>query len=143
MNSNVNSEQIKTLNKHWQALFQSNKLNVCTEKLEGATLLEVSILRIVGENPEIILREISKKLNVVSSTLTSAINRLEKRKLLFRKISNRDLRSFCLELTEEGRAALDEHIRGEEEIIGRMLGAFENDAERNEFIRLFKKIAES
>ncbi len=74
--------QIRKLNKLWHDLLNSNKLNVCTYELEGATPLEVSILRVVGDNPNIILREICQKLNVVSSTLTSAINRLEKRKLL-------------------------------------------------------------
>lgn len=140
MDENMLEQQIKTLNKLWHELLHSNKINVCTTELESVTPLEVSILRVLGENPEIILREICQKLNVSSSTLTSAINRLEKRNLLYRTINNRDLRSFGLQLTEKGSSALSEYINGEEKIIEKMLHALENNKERSEFIRLFYKI---
>lgn len=87
-------EQVKILAEQWEKLMQSNKLNICTKKLEGTTVLEVNILKIVQKNPDIILREISEFLKIPSSTLTSAVNRLEKRNLIKRIISERDLRSL-------------------------------------------------
>lgn len=143
MNKNIQEQEIKKLNKLWHELLNSNKLNVCTQELEGATPLEVNILRVVGESPDIILKEICQKLNLVNSTLTSAINRLEKRELLYRTITNRDLRSFGLKLTEKGEKALADHIQGEEKIIEMMLGSFEGSKERAEFIRLFDKMINS
>lgn len=135
--------QVSMLAEQWEKLLQSNKLNICTEKLEGATALELNILKIVQKNPDIILREIGGLLKIPSSTLTSAVNRLEKRKLIKRIISERDLRSFGLELTSEGKQALDEHRKQEEMLINSMLSVFEDSKEREDFIMLFKKMVDN
>lgn len=135
--------QVKILAEQWEKLLQSNKLNVCAKQLEGATVLEVNVLKIVEKNPDIILREISKLLNIPSSTLTSAVNRLEKRNLLKRIISERDLRSFGLVLTEEGNSALEEHYKQEMIIINSMLEVFDDSDERESFIKLFKKLVDN
>lgn len=136
-------QQVKVLAEQWEKLLQSNKLNICTKQLEGATVLEVNILKIVGRNPDIILREISKLLNIPSSTLTSAVNRLERKQLLKRVISERDLRSFGLALTDKGKQALDEHYREEVVVINSMLQVFDDSQERGNFIRLFKKLVDN
>jgi DNA-binding MarR family transcriptional regulator len=136
-------EQSKILAEQWEKLLQSNKLNICTKKLEGTTVLEVNILKIVEKNPDIILREISALLTIPSSTLTSAVNRLERRQLLKRIISERDLRSFGLALTEEGKQAIDEHYKEEQILINSMLQVFEDSKERNNFITLFKKLVDN
>lgn len=135
--------QVKIFSEQWEKLLLSNKLNICTEQLEGATILDVNILKVVGKKQDIILREVSKLLNIPSSTLTSAINRLEKRKLLKRVISERDLRSFGLSLTEEGRRALEEHYKLESKLIESMLNIFEDSEERDTFVRLFKKLIDN
>lgn len=136
-------EQIKVLAEQWEKLVQSNRLNICTKKLEGTTVLEVNILKIVQKNPDIILKEISEFLKIPSSTLTSAINRLEKRNLIKRIISERDLRSFGLTLTDEAKQALNEHYKQEEILICSMLEVFEDEKERNDFIKLFKKLVDN
>ena len=136
-------EQVKILAEQWEKLMQSNKLNICTKKLEGTTVLEVNILKIVQKNPDIILREISEFLKIPSSTLTSAVNRLEKRNMIKRIISERDLRSFGLTLTDEGKQALDEHYKQEEILISSMLEVFQDNKERNNFIILFKKLVDN
>jgi len=142
MSNDTIEEQVKILGEQWEKLLQSNKLNICSEQLEGTTVLEVNILKIVGRNPDIILREISKFLKTPSSTLTSAINRLEKRKLLKRIISERDLRSFGLALTDEGKYAIEEHYKKEGIVINSMLQVFDNSEERHSFIKLFKKLVD-
>lgn len=142
MKHTVKKEQVKEFASLWHEIFSSGKLDVCTGKLAGVTPIEIKILRIIKENPEVILREICQKLNIVNSTLTSAVNRLEKRRFVERVISNRDLRSFGLKLTEEGKEALEEHLRGEEEILSHILDTL-NDEERDNFIKMFKKIVEN
>lgn len=135
-------EQVREFAGLWYRIFSSNKLNVCTERLEGVSPIEINILRIVEENPDVILRELCRQLNVVNSTLTSAVNRLEKRKFIERVISNRDLRSFGLKITDEGKSALNEHLKGEEELLDQILDCL-NDDERNAFVKMFKKIVDS
>lgn len=143
MTDNKIDEQVKVLAEQWEKLLQSGKLNICAKQLEGATVLEVNILKIVGRNPDIILREISKLLDIPSSTLTSAVNRLERKQLLKRVISERDLRSFGLALTDKGKQALDEHNKEEILKINSMLQVFDNSEECNEFLRLFKKLVDN
>lgn len=142
MNSNKESLEIKELADYWQQLLASNQLNVCVGKLEGVSAIEVRILRLVNENPDIILKEISQKLNIITSTLTSAINRLERRKLLKRTISKRDLRSFQLKLTKEGKMAIEEYLEAEQKVWKLILKPLSQD-ERDQFIRIFKKITDN
>ena len=137
-----NRELVKEFAGLWHKIFSSNKLNVCTERLADVSPIEISILRIVAENPDVILREICQRLDIVNSTLTSAVNRLEKRKLVKRIISTRDLRSFGLELTGDGSDALNDHIHGEERVLNRILGFLDNDVERDSFVKMFKKVVD-
>ncbi len=111
--------------------------------LEGATTIEISILSIVEKNPDVILKEIIQILGIPASTLTNAVDRLEKRGLLQRVISKRDRRSFGLELTEKGHSAQIEHRKGEEILWKRVLGAYDTDEERAEFLRLMQKLVEN
>lgn len=136
-------ELLKEFSGLWYKIFSSNKLNVCTESLADVSPIEINIMRLAAANPDIILREICQQLNIVNSTLTSAINRLEKRRFIKRIISSRDLRSFGLELTEEGRNALNDHLEGEERVLNNILESLESDEEKESFVRMFKKIVDN
>ena len=74
------------------------------------------------------------------STLTSIISRLERKGYILRIISQRDLRSYGLRLTEKGILAQKEHLEYEKEVFGAVLGTLEAD-ERKELVRLMSKIA--
>jgi DNA-binding MarR family transcriptional regulator len=80
-------------------------------QLENTLPLDLHILEYAIRDPEIILKEIRERLAIPNSTLTSAIDRLERRGLLRRKISQRDRRSYGLELTEAGLQVQLEHER--------------------------------
>jgi DNA-binding MarR family transcriptional regulator len=135
-------EQIIEFSNLWHLIYNSNKLNLCTESLEGVSPVEISILRIVEKNPQVILREICQSLNIVNSTLTSAVNRLEKRGFIQRIISNRDRRSFGLKLTDDGKSAIDEHLKGEQQVLSSILNSLD-DGERIAFLKMFRKIVDS
>ena len=92
--------------------------------------------------PDIILKEIVEILGIPGSTLTSAVDRLEKRRLLRRAISQRDRRSFGLELTDEGRIAQQEH-RDSEKFCGKKFGAYSSAAERRKLIRPLQILADN
>jgi len=129
-----------TLTELWQGLALSNRLNVCTERLQGTSLLDVNIMRIVRKKPGILIKEIAMALNAGSSTLSSAIKRLEARALLRRTISQNDLRSYGIELTQDGNEAIDEHYLKEIELMNVLLSSLDGDDERTAFVALFGKI---
>ena len=66
-----------------------DRLGTWSKRLEGITPLELHILKLVAERPDTILIEIRKLLGIPHSTLTSAIDRLERRSLLRRAVSHR------------------------------------------------------
>ena len=87
------------------------RLESWSRLLAGISFLDLGILRMAAERSDVILKEIREKLSVPQSTLTSAVDRLEERKLLRRVISPRDRRSYGLELTREGWRIDEEHKR--------------------------------
>ena len=117
-----------------------DRLGSWSKELEGIQLLDLHILKLVDQNPEIILKEIRQELNIPHSTLTSAINRLEKRGLIERVISQRDLRSFGLILTKNGYNIRKEHDRIDKLIATMVLEALDSEDERQVLTRLLEKI---
>lgn len=108
--------------------------------LDGITTVEVSILSIVEHRPDVILKEIVEFLAIPGSTLTSAIDRLEKRGLINRIISQRDRRSFGLELTEKGKTVQQEHRKGEQILINQILMAFDTPEKRYTLIDILETL---
>jgi DNA-binding MarR family transcriptional regulator len=121
---------------------QRTSLELWGTGLDGATTIEVSILSIVEHKPDVILKEIVEFLGIPGSTLTSAIDRLEKRGFIRRIISNRDRRSFGLELTEKGEEVQMEHRKGEQILMERILKAFSTPEEQSNLIRVLEKLSE-
>jgi len=104
---------------------------------------ELAIIRIISEKEDVIIKDIIEVLNLAKSTLTSIIDRLEKRNLIVRTISKRDRRSYRLELTEHGKMVQDDHIKFEEEVYGKIITALDTYEEREEFLKLIRKIGEN
>jgi DNA-binding MarR family transcriptional regulator len=98
------------------------------------------VIDLIAESPEIIMREICEAMEIPKSTLTSLIDRLEKRGCLHRVISPRDRRSYGLELTPLGHQIYEEHLRLEEALWTKILGTLDDDAEREEYIEIIRKI---
>lgn len=110
------------------------------QRLNKLTDIEISIISIVSKNPDVILGEIISILDVPKSTLTNAIDRLEKRNYINRVISERDKRSYGLKLTEDGELAQKEHLDFEYMVYGKVLDALDTDTEKQELFKLFRKI---
>ncbi len=141
----ITIDEIKALDEiHHKFIYISQKMEpeIFYDKLRGVTTIEVSILEMVEKKPNIILKEIIEMLGVPSSTLTNAINRLEKKNLIRRVISQRDRRSFGLELTEEGKLAQKEHKDGEKVLYQKLLSPLSNE-ERMFLLQCLKKIIDS
>lgn len=138
MKSNLPTNDFREL---WDTLLLNFNIVICTEKLKGCSIIDLNILKLIYANSDIKIKEIVKTLKVPNSTLTNAINRLSKRGLLQRKLSDYDLRSFDLELTPTGTSAVEEHIIEENKAFADLLQDL-NEEEIVEFKRLFKKIVD-
>ena len=142
MNSE-NKKQIEEFSELWHEMMKKSNFRKVEEqfpRISGLTTIEISIISIVSKNPDVILREICTYLDIPKSTLTNAVDRLEKRNYLNRIISKRDKRSYGLELTAEGHLAQKEHIDFEYTVYGRLLNTLDTEEEKQELFKLFRKI---
>ena len=140
----MNDSQVKAFNDLLHVVqfkLRFDRLYASSELLKDIAPIDLRILRLISANQDIILREVREELEIPQSTLTSAIDRLEKKGLIERFISQRDRRSFVLKLTDEGRRVQDEHDRIDEMVIRRLLEIFETDEERQVFVQGLEKIA--
>ncbi|WPC40148.1 MarR family winged helix-turn-helix transcriptional regulator [Clostridium sp. JS66] len=138
-----NKKEIEEFSELWHQIIEKSnfrKVEDQFQRLKGLTTIEISIINIVSKNPDVILGEIVLALDIPKSTLTNAINRLEKRNYINRIISNRDRRSYGLKLTEEGKLAQKEHLDFEHRIYGRFLDALDTNEEKQELFKLFRKM---
>lgn len=145
MKDKVTQSEIEKIDKVYHTLIvPMQKMNeeLWNDKLQGISTVEISILSIIEGKPDSILKEITQILGVPASTLTSAVDRLEKRGLLTRVISKRDRRSFGLALTEDGMLAQQKHRQNETLIWQKILGAYDTAEERGELIRLLSILAQ-
>lgn len=94
-------------------------------RLKNLSKLEISVLSLLCANPQIIMRDISKQLQVSKSTMTGVVDKLEQAGYLQRVICRQDRRSYSLEITEEGKLAQKEHLRWEKESYQKFLRAMQ------------------
>lgn len=85
------------------------------DRIKKLTKIEISVLSLLSENPQMIMRDISEKLQVSKSTMTGIADKLEELGFLRRAVNRSDRRSYALELTQEGKLAQVEHLRWENE----------------------------
>lgn len=136
-------KQIEEFCNLWRMMRSSFNLDKRKEeypRIESLTTMEISIITIVYEREDIILKEICTILDIPKSTLTSAIDRLERLNYINRTVSKRDRRSFGLQLTEEGYAVLDERIELEKQLYGSILNALDTNEEKEILLDLLRKI---
>lgn len=145
MKDQITQSEIEKLDKVYHALIfsiQKTSEELWKDKLQGISTVEVSILSIIERKPDVILKEITQILGVPASTLTNAVDRLEKRGLLARVISKRDRRSFSLVLTEDGKLVQREHKQSEALLWQKILSAYDTSEQRSELICLLSILAE-
>ncbi|OBR96971.1 MULTISPECIES: MarR family winged helix-turn-helix transcriptional regulator [Clostridium] len=124
-------------------MINSKFLNDYSDKTKKMSMLDFRVLRVVAENPGKQIKDLLNILQIPNSTLTSVINRLEKRGIVKRVISPEDRRSFNLEITDEGKAIQEEHMKFDYEIAKKYLEATENDQGKEFLIKFLRRLAKS
>lgn len=112
-------------------------------RIERLNNMEIEIIEIVYYKKDVILKEICTMLDIPKSTLTSAIDRLEKLNYVNRTISKRDRRSYGLELTDEGYKVQNEYSAFERRLSGDILSALDTDEEKQQLMELLRKIVDN
>jgi len=69
-------------------------------------VLQRLVLRILGRNPRLSAGELARTLHLHPSTLTGVLKRLQRQKLLQRRVDTGDRRRALLEVTAAGHALL-------------------------------------
>ncbi len=138
-----NNRQIAiTMATIWDHLLQNPLVNICTESMEKASILDANIMRILRVEEHVSIKKIGEILGVPASTLSSAIKRLEKQGLIKREICKEDLRSYEVSFTEDGKTIFNEFYEKEIQVMELLLRKLDSVDEQEEFIRLFSKIIE-
>jgi len=114
------------------------------ERISGESIAmpigDLRALEMVEKNPSIILRDIREALGMPHSTLTSVIDRLEGRGLVRRTITERDRRSYGLELTKRGRAFRARHDRADHELAIQLLRVLGSAEDRRTFLDALARV---
>jgi DNA-binding MarR family transcriptional regulator len=139
-------EQLATLRHCWHTLmgyFRDRKLTGDYPLLHDLSPQETGAIDLIAETPAIIVRELGLGLQVPKSTLTSILDRLERDGYIQRVISNRDRRSFGLDLTPLGAKVYAQHLAFEATSWEHVLGLLENQDDRERFVSMMGRIAQS
>jgi DNA-binding MarR family transcriptional regulator len=136
-------QQIEAVNKAFHQIWFAvmfNRPDYKSENIQKLSFIEMHLIGMAYEHPDMILKEIREYLRIPQTTLSSIIAKLEKQGILRRIINHRDMRSFSLELTDLGRKIRDSHKEQDFKQAKELVLALE-EHEREEFIRMFQKVA--
>lgn len=137
--------QLKKLDKiYHRLLFLSlnSKLPASMEEFMRLNPLDQKIMNVIFENDNISISNMTKLLRKSKSTMTSAIKRLENKKLIRRDMSKVDKRISVLKLTNEGLLLQKGHLDYEEKLFSSILFALDDKEERKDFLDSLEKIAD-
>jgi len=135
-------EQVRILNEAMHRIwFSMMRPNMLSDRLRSLTFLDLHVISTASDEPGLILKDIKDYLHIPHSTLSSSVSKLEKMGLIRRVINRRDLRSYSIELTEEGKDIMREHERIDVEQASRFISPLSQE-EREAFISLLQKAIE-
>ena len=140
----IAKDQINQFNQAFHKLWfkiMTSRPESKSKKLKGLTFSDIHVISMAYEEPDIILKDIREKLRLPQTTLSSIVAKLEKKELLQRIINPRDYRSFSLKITKKGKEMMDAHMKLDQQQNSHILASLE-PGERQEFIRLFAKVAD-
>ena len=136
--------QIEAINRAFHQVWYAvmfDRPDTKSENMQAMSFIDMHLIGIAEENPDFILKEIRDILKVPQTTLSSIVGKLEKLGFIRRVINHRDMRSFSIEVTEKGKQMHTEHKANDRNKAEHLLSLLDAD-ERDDFIRLFQKVAD-
>lgn len=123
------------------AAFSLQNLAKWDARLDGLAALDVGIIHHSSRNPGITVGEVRRILGIPNSTLSSAVNRLERRGLVRRVINAGDRRSYGLVVTEQGLAVEEAHRALDHRLAELCCRALPDKEQRGLFLRSLENVA--
>ena len=136
---NTNKKQMISSFLQFMNQVRADRMETWSPELKKINKIDLHILLLIQENPEYTIGDLKQRLDIPASTLTSTINRMEKKKLVQRNITS-DKRSYTLEILPEGRRIREAHDKLLLDLSSRMMSALSED-EQQAFIMLLQKIS--
>jgi MarR family 2-MHQ and catechol resistance regulon transcriptional repressor len=106
-----------------------------------ASLSDFAVLEVLLHKGALPVNTIGEKVLLTSGSITTAVQRLEKRGLVRRERSGGDARVVHVHLTDEGLALIDSAFANHAANLDELFGDFTDD-ERVEFARLMGKLGQ-
>ncbi len=134
-------DSVQKLNDLWHVVGMRMKNEMNNGKhpvIRGISMVELSILEVIEQNPLCMMKTISDLLGLPKSTLTSAVKRLEEKEYVAKRHSSLDKRAYCLELKDRGIKAQQEHCEIEMSVFQELLQPLTLQ-EVDTFIKLFTR----
>lgn len=100
---------------------------------------QFAVLEVLYHKGALSIGEIQKKILSSSGTIPVVIRNLEKRNYITRNQDEKDKRKYIIDITLDGKKLIDEIFPKNEKIIKEIFNVLD-DNEKNEFIKLLKKI---
>jgi DNA-binding MarR family transcriptional regulator len=138
----IEQEKIEIFNQSLQniiGLLHIDQPEQYSDVLKDFRIMDLHVLALLSGNPGIKLTEICSRFNIPNSTLTSIIDRIEKKGLIKRLLNQTDRRSFGFELTKAGEQIVIEHNRVHSLIATQIL-SFLDEPEKEALFRIFTKV---
>lgn len=105
------------------------------------SLSDFAVLEVLLHKGSLPVNTIGEKVMLTSGSITTAVQRLEKKMLVRRKKSVDDARVVLVHLTEKGRALIERAFEAHSANLDQLFDAFD-DAEREDFAALMRKIGQ-
>jgi MarR family 2-MHQ and catechol resistance regulon transcriptional repressor len=105
----------------------------------GIGLSEFTILEALLNKGPLLVNDIGRRISLTSGSITTAIDRLEKRGLVKRGTDERDRRARLVSLTPAGRSLITRTFAGHKKIMDNAADTL-TKAERKTLISLLKKL---
>ena len=122
----------------WKAAHAIERNAAASAAASGLGLSEFAVLEALLHKGPLPVNVIGKKVLLKSGSITAAVDRLEKRKLVRRAAAADDRRARMVQLTDAGRELIEEAFRRHEADMEQTLAVLKS-AERIELVRLLKK----
>ncbi|MFN9853576.1 MAG: MarR family winged helix-turn-helix transcriptional regulator [Planctomycetota bacterium] len=103
-------------------------------------LQDMKVLECLGERGPQMMGALAEHLGLAVNSMTSVIDHMEQRALVFRTRSDKDRRVVNVDLTESGRAIYESLLQGRMQFHRALLSALTED-EQEILLVLFRKIA--
>lgn len=139
-------KQVENYRQLWHRIFNTAVYKKITKEYTQLNQLnpsEISIIHLAVHNQNLVLKDIVKALDLPKSTLTSMVNRLEKKGYLKRMPCEEDKRCYRLLVTEQGMEIERQHIESEQYVYSHILKGLDSELKREQFLNLMEEIISS